>query len=102
MPEARRPELATPGAADGSGKNLAALNSAKYTSRQLRRQEPRFHRLTERVHRLGPRPVGELLLEVAAGRDLIEAPEDYARHDPEFVAYVGARDRPPSVWGAAA
>src|SRR5918994_4854487 len=84
--------------ADALGCNRTAELSRTHAYPQHLRQDLRFHRLTERIWRLGPRPVGELLLEVAAGRDLIEAPEDYARHDPEFVAYVGARDRPPSVW----
>jgi hypothetical protein len=42
-----------------------------------------------------PRPVGELLLEVAAGRDLLDALEEYAELDPRTVARVGARDCPP-------
>jgi hypothetical protein len=37
------------------------------------RRSRRFHRLTERLHGLGPRPVGEALLEVAAARDVVGA-----------------------------
>jgi hypothetical protein len=74
--------------------------TAPLTSIALRR-DPRFHRLTEHLHRLGPRPVGELLLEVAAGRDLIDALERYAVLDPASVARLGGRDWPPAVWRAA-
>jgi hypothetical protein len=56
------------------------------------RRDPGFPRLTEPLHQLGPRPVGELLLDVADGRDLIKALEAYAQHDPKLVGYVGARD----------
>jgi hypothetical protein len=65
------------------------------------RQSPRFHRLTERLHALGPRPVGELLLKVVDGRDLIEALEEYAKLDPAAVARLGGRDWPPAMWRAA-
>jgi hypothetical protein len=65
------------------------------------RGNPRFRRLTERLHQLGPRPVGEALLAVAEGRDPIAVLEEYAALDPEFVRYVGARDWPPCVWRAA-
>ena len=66
------------------------------------RRDLRFHRLTERLHRLGPRPVGELLLEVAAGRDLLEALEEYVALDPAAVARLGARDWPASMWEVSA
>jgi hypothetical protein len=66
------------------------------------RRRPGFHRLTERLHQLGPRPVGELLFEVAAGRDLLEALEEYSRSDPAAVELLEARDWPPQVWGLSA
>ena len=47
------------------------------------------------LHRLGPRPTGELLLEVAADRDdLLRRLEDLARWDPAVVAWLGADDWP--------
>jgi hypothetical protein len=61
------------------------------------RGDPRFHRLTERLLELGARLVGELLLEVAAGRDLIEACEEYAQLDPAAVARLETRDWPASM-----
>jgi hypothetical protein len=71
------------------------------TAARLRR-DPRFRLLTERLHRLGPRPVGEALLEVASGRDLVAVLEDYAKLDPAAVARLEARDGPASpVWRAA-
>jgi hypothetical protein len=65
------------------------------------RHDLRFRRLTERLHRLGPRPLGELLIEVAAGDDLLDTLERNTRHSPKFVRYVGARDWPPALWRAA-
>ena len=53
----------------------------------------RFRRLVRHLHRLGPRPVGELLLEVAADQDeLLRRLEDLARWDPAVVAWLGADD----------
>jgi hypothetical protein len=59
------------------------------------RSDIRLHRATKRLHRLGPRPVSVLLLEVASGRDLIEALEEYAKFDAAAVARLGGRDWPP-------
>jgi hypothetical protein len=88
------------GAAVLTGNEIASEDSRSAATAQLRRCA-RFRRLTERLHRLGPRPVGELLLEVANGRDLIEALEEYARLDPALVRRLDARDWPPVVWRAA-
>ena len=53
----------------------------------------RFRRLVRHLHRLGPRPTGELLLEVSDDRDrLLERLEDYARFSPVQVAELGADD----------
>jgi hypothetical protein len=53
----------------------------------------RFRHLVRRVHNLGPRPVGELLLEVADDQDLLlELLEDYARFSPAQIAALGADD----------
>jgi hypothetical protein len=54
---------------------------------------PRFRRLVRHAWRLGPRPFGELLAEVARDHDrLLRALERYARQDPGFVRAVGADD----------
>jgi hypothetical protein len=66
------------------------------------RQDLRFRRLSERVWRLGPRPCAGAMLAIADGRAPIAVLEEIARHDPEFVRYVGARDWPPSVSGLSA
>ncbi len=64
---------------------------------------PRFEHLIERVHRLGPRPLAELLAEIATATvepDLIaDRVEAYAGLDPEAVRAVGADHFPPSVLG---
>jgi hypothetical protein len=54
---------------------------------------PAFRHAVHRVWRLGPRPVGELLLEVATDRGrLIRALERYAGIDPALVDAADARD----------
>ncbi len=59
----------------------------------------RFERLIERVHALGPRPLGELLIEIAShtGQSSFIAHrlEEYARLDPEIVRAVGGDRFPP-------
>jgi hypothetical protein len=59
----------------------------------------RFHRLASDLHRLGPRPVGELLIEPAAehgpGDDILARLKRFARLDPTTVAAIEARDWPP-------
>jgi len=54
---------------------------------------PRFRHLVGRVWRLGPRPFGELLLEVARDHDtLIRRLERYAGLDRALVEAAGGRD----------
>ena len=60
---------------------------------------PRFERMIEHLHRLGPRPVAELLIEIAHGTgqsaliaDRIEA---YSRLDADFIRAVGGDKFPP-------
>jgi hypothetical protein len=52
--------------------------------RRLRRQ-----RLVERLHRLGPAPLGHFLTEIEAGAIIAEHLERYARIDPAFVRALG-------------
>jgi len=52
---------------------------------------PRFPRLIEHLHRLGPRAVGELLAEIATkwdipDDDLVSTLERYGRLSPEMLA----------------
>jgi len=60
---------------------------------------PRWERLIERVHSLGPRPLAELLAEIAAvtGQHVrvVDLVEEYSRLDPEIVRAVGADRFPP-------
>jgi len=64
---------------------------------------PRFERHVVRVHSLGPRPLAELLAEIAAATgqpDMIaDRLQAYARLDPEIVRAVGGDRFPPSVLG---
>jgi hypothetical protein len=65
----------------------------------LLRLDPRFRQLTDRLWRLGPRPTGELILEIAAAHgfeaEVLDRLERFARIDPALVAGVDARDWPP-------
>jgi hypothetical protein len=88
---------------DGALEHLAwRLDASEYT-RSLHDPQPlagpRFEHLVERVHTLGPRPIGELLAEIATATgehaliaDLVEA---YAALDPEIVRAVGGDRFPP-------
>ena len=57
----------------------------------------RLKRLTAAVHRLGPRPLFELLREVGAGSDLLSTLERYARLEPltDFISHLGGDQLPP-------
>ena len=63
--------------------------------------DPKFQRLVEHLHALGPRPVGEFLLELSAGDPDMEITiqanlERYARLDAEMVKGLGG-DRFPAL-----
>ena len=63
--------------------------------------DPRFQRLVEHLHALGPRPIGEFLLELAAGDPDMEITiqanlERYARLDADMVKAIGG-DRFPAI-----
>lgn len=59
---------------------------------RLRRQ-----RLVEHLHRLGPRPLGYFLDEVAGGADVDRLLIDYGAIDPTFVRALGGDRLPPLV-----
>ena len=63
----------------------------------------RHERLITRVHALGPRPLAELLAEIAIATGepglIADRVEAYARLDPELVRALGADRFPPSVLG---
>jgi hypothetical protein len=73
----------------------------KASSAWLRRN-PRFHRLTCALHRLGPRPLGELLIEIAEAHgiegDVLARLELFAGLDPITVRTVEARDWPTQIF----
>ncbi len=56
----------------------------------------RRHRQFEHVHRLGPRAVEELAVEVANGADLGHALEAYQRLTPELLETTGGDRFPPA------
>jgi hypothetical protein len=60
----------------------------------------RRRRLAEQLHHLGPRPLLEILIEVAGGADLDTTLERYAAINPEILRAVGGDQFPPSIWRA--
>jgi hypothetical protein len=70
---------------------------AQFGRSQLARKRLRRQRLVERLHGLGPAPLGHFLREVEAGAVIAEHLERYSRIDPAFVRALGGRDFPPPV-----
>jgi hypothetical protein len=74
------------GAADAIGKFSAVETTPAAASPQALRGDARFRRLVRHLHRLGPRPVGELLLEFADAYgiegDILARLEKLAELDP--------------------
>ncbi len=65
--------------------------------------EIKFCRLVDRVHRLGPKPLSELLKELVGTDDGLQADtlfllEKYGALDPEIVRALGADTFPPSIF----
>ena len=62
---------------------------------------PRWERMIERVHALGPRPLAELLAEIAAvtGQHVrvVDLVEEYVALDPAVLRAVGGDRFPPNV-----
>jgi hypothetical protein len=88
----------TPDVEGESGNSATSSAALRKSQTAFLRRDPRFHRLCERLHGLGPRPLGEWLLEVAEGRDLLELLEEYSRFDPFSVARLGGRDWRDQTW----
>ena len=83
------------GGAAGAYRTGSAEHTATRPVRQAFRLSPRYRHLTNHLHQLGPRPVAEVLLLVASGRDLLATLEEYAALDPQLVACLGGRHWPP-------
>jgi hypothetical protein len=63
--------------------------AAAAPSPEIIADDDRLRRLAAHLHSLGPRPLHEFLREIAAGADLFERLERYARLDPAIVKYLG-------------
>jgi hypothetical protein len=70
-------------------KRLSRFNRDRQDPRNARRQ-----RLALRLHEAGPRPTFEAILDIAAGHDLDETLEDFARLDASTYEAVGANRLP--------
>jgi len=80
------------------GEGTDAEQAHRFLDRRLR--DVQYHLLVNRLHALGPRPTGELLLEVIGGDerlrdDVFALLERYTRLTPEEVRAVGADVFPP-------
>ena len=93
-------EPPTPAGAGGGKAQTTgrAVCSRTAAPAEVLRLDPRFRGLTRHLHRLGPRPLGELLLEIARDHDLepalVAKLEVYADLDPVAVPLLGACDWP--------
>jgi hypothetical protein len=63
LPESERRPGGHPGPAQQGQKQSSPCSASRDQAQALRR-DPRFHRLCRRLNPLGPRPLGELLLEL--------------------------------------
>jgi hypothetical protein len=64
------------------------------------RSNPRFQSLVEHLHRLGPRAVGEFLIELTIEHhpDLLERLERYRRIEPDVLKVLGADQIPKPIF----
>ncbi len=64
---------------------------------------PRFQRIIERVHALGPRPLAELLAEIATATGqhvrVVDLVEEYAQLDPDLLRFLGGDSFAPMPLG---
>jgi hypothetical protein len=60
--------------------------------KQARVSPERLRCLARRLHRLGPRPLAEFLIELEAGAPLHERLETYAALDGDFIRALGGAD----------
>jgi hypothetical protein len=89
-PIARAPRRWTPAA-----RNVVrcdGLNGSPSSTSDIRLQHLAAH-----LHGLGPRATYELLREIAAGADIFERLERYARLDPRVLNALGADRMPPRL-----
>ncbi len=59
----------------------------------------RFRRAVERVHRLGPQVVGELLSGAGVASSCVERFANLDRYPASFLSDIGADRWPPSIFG---
>jgi hypothetical protein len=79
----------------------AAGGTSAYSLTSTNAKALRFRHLIRHLHRLGPRPCGEALLELACDDHarLIRILENYARFEPRLVRALNADDwAPPVLW----
>ena len=83
--------------------NTQHTRTTDKTQFQRRVGGQRFERQIARVHALGPRPLAEMIAEIATATGepglIADRVEAYAALDPEIVRAVGADCFPPSVLG---
>jgi hypothetical protein len=88
----------------GAGADEGQVKRSDYSrprpSAQALHQDPRVRRLTVNLHALGPRPLGELLLELVEvhgiGDDVLDRLEVYYGLSDYAVESLGGREWPPA------
>jgi len=77
------------------GVDLQANIPIKAPAQEENRARLRRQRLVERLHALGPAPLGHFLREIESGASIRDHLERYSRIDPDFVKlYHGDRFQP--------
>ncbi len=93
--------MKAPATAENGGASVKAKSEYEPTHHSAppsRQQAPRFHRAVERVYDLGPRVVGELLIEAGADLHRIERFAGLDRFPREFLRGIGADTWPVSIF----
>ena len=105
----RRYMMGNPAAGDGGASECLAGRLDAPDNNQNRRAfqdsaeigSPRFERMIERLHRLGPRVFGELLAEIAAAAGqhvrVVDLVEEYVALDPAVLPAVSGRRTQPKL-----
>lgn len=99
IPMRKRPGAAAPGRLGIDQASDGTINATIASNHERLQLELRTHRIAERIHELGPRPLGEFLLELigAYGVPVQRRAELYARLDPLFIKAMGGDRLRPDI-----
>jgi hypothetical protein len=91
------------GGAAGSGKHHKRLafevhGSNPHASHAQAQSRLRRQRYVERLHRLGPSPLGHFIRDIEKGADIDATLEAYTKLDADFIKALGGDMFTPSLW----